>query len=126
MLLEQRGYEVPLLLADHGVNRDRVRPGLCLVLLGHQDVGPVRLAADVVVDPRKLVLKFCWRMHRGAKHAKSSGIGDCGHDIAAVAKRHQWQVDAQHVADRGLHIRRSFAPVQLRRQMSGLASAGST
>ena len=58
-----------------------------------------------VLHPGEFVLELLRCVHRRAKHTETARIGDRGDDIPAVAKSNQRQLDAQHVADRGLHVR---------------------
>ena len=67
---------------------------LALELRRHDQIHPVGLAADRLVDPRQLTVELLGGVRRGAQHAESAGVGDRGHHVAAVAEREEREVDA--------------------------------
>ena len=67
---------------------------LALELRRHDQIDPVGLAADRLVDPRQLTVELLGGVRRGAEHAEPAGVGDRGHHVAAVAEREERKVDA--------------------------------
>ena len=75
-----------------------------LVLAGDHDVDAVGLVADVLVDPLQLDLELLGREADGAEHAEAAGLGDGGHDVAAVGEGEDRELDAELVAEGGVHV----------------------
>jgi hypothetical protein len=59
-----------------------------------QQVDPVRLAADLVVDPGQIGLQARRAVRGGAQHAEAPGAGDGSDNIPAVAEGKDRDVDA--------------------------------
>jgi len=76
---------------------------LALELRGHDDVDTVGPALHLLVDPGEFLVEPIRGEGRAAEHTEAAGIGDRGNDVAAVAEGEQREVDAELVADRGLH-----------------------
>ena len=79
-----------------------------LVLAGDDDVDAVGLVADVLVDPLQLHLELLGREADGAEHAEAARLGDGGHDVAAVGEGEDRELDAELVAEGGVHGDQSF------------------
>src|SRR3954447_20428883 len=69
------------------------------LMLGDEDVDAVRLAVDVVVNPRELDLERLRREARATEDTEAAGAADRGDDVAAVAEGEQREVDTDKVAD---------------------------
>ena len=80
-----------------------------LVLAGNDDVDPVGLVTDVLVDPLELDFELVrWETH-GAQHAEAAGTADRRHDVAAVTEGKDGELDPQLVTQFGTHV--CFLPV---------------
>ena len=97
---QQSGDEAPVVLRDPA---GQLTAGQVLTLpleLGrHDEVDPVGLPADMVIDPRQFLVELL-RSERGrAKHAESARIGDRGDDVAAVAEGEERKIDTELFTD---------------------------
>jgi hypothetical protein len=81
----------------------RVHLAHALVLPGDHEVDAVGLVADVLVDPLELDLELLGREADGAEHAEAARLRDGGHDVAAVGEGEDRELDAQAVAEIGVH-----------------------
>ena len=79
-----------------------------LVLAGDHDVDAVGLVADVLVDPVELDLELLGREADGAEHAEAAGLADGGDDVAAVGEGEDRELDAELVAEGGVHVGQSL------------------
>ena len=70
---------------------------------GHDDVDAVRLAVDVLVDPRQLDLELLGGERERAEHAEAAGLRDRGDDVAAVREGEDGELDVELVAEWGFH-----------------------
>ena len=96
--------EVAVLGRDHALERAEVELlALADELLRHREVDAVRLAVDVLVDPRELDLELVGAERERAEHAVAAGLADRGDDVAAVREGEERELDAEPVTDRGLH-----------------------
>ena len=103
-LLVLRRYQSP----DLGLELVGVHLVHALVLGRNDDVDPVRLVADVLVDPSELHLELLGSEADGTEDADAPGVGDRGHDVAAVGEGEDGELDAQLAADFGVHRWGSF------------------
>ena len=74
-----------------------------LVLVRDHDVDPVRVVADVLVDPLQLDLELLGREADRPQHAETAGLAHRDDDIAAVREREDRKLDAEFVADGSVH-----------------------
>ena len=74
-----------------------------LVLVGDDDVDAVGVVADVLVDPVQLDLELLGREADGAEHAEAAGLADGDDDVAAVGEGEDRELDAELVAEGGVH-----------------------
>ena len=74
-----------------------------LVLGRDDDVDAVGPVADVLVDPGELHLELFGGEADGAEHADAAGVGDGGHHVPAVGEGEDGELDAQLLADLGVH-----------------------
>ena len=103
---EQVVEERLVLGRDHGgelvLRQSAFLPAGVLLRDDHVDpVTPVR--SDLALDPGAVDLELFGRVCGDAEHAHATGLGDRGDDVAAVAEREDRELDAEHVADLGLH-----------------------
>ena len=87
-------------MASSSADRLRVH---ALVLVGDDDVDAVGVVADVLVDPVELDLELLGREADGAEHAEAAGLADRDDDVAAVGEGEDRELDAEVVADGGVH-----------------------
>ena len=101
---QQIGDEVAVLLGDPTRQiSTRQLFALAFELGGHDEVETVRPAADVVVDPRQLLVQQ-FRGERGrTEDTEPSGIGHCGDDVTAMTEREKREIDTELLADGWLH-----------------------
>ena len=76
---------------------------LPVVLAGDHDVDAVGLVADVLVDPLELDLELLGAEADGAEHAEAAGLADRDDDVAAVGEGEDRELDAESLAELGLH-----------------------
>ena len=99
--------ELPMLLRDrreqHLLELDGIHLAHALVLAGDHDVDAVRLVAHVLVDPLELDLELLGREADGAQDAEPAAARDGGDDVAAMGERENGELDAELVAERGVH-----------------------
>ena len=62
-------------------------------VLGDQQIDPVRLAADMVVDPAEFGFQLLRRVARCAEDPEPAGLADRGDDVAAVGEGKEREVD---------------------------------
>ena len=74
-----------------------------LVLVGNDDVDAVGVVADVLVDPVELDLELLRREADGPEHAETAGLADRDDDIAAVGEGEDRKLDAEFIANGGVH-----------------------
>ena len=74
-----------------------------LVFIGDHDVDPVRMVADVLVDPLELDLEFLRGEADRPQHTETAGLAHRDDDIAAVRERENRKLDAEFVADGSVH-----------------------
>ncbi|SLC86937.1 Uncharacterised protein [Mycobacteroides abscessus subsp. massiliense] len=74
-----------------------------LVFIGDDDVDAVRVIADVLVDPVQLDLELLRGESDGAQDAEASGLTYRDDNIAAVGEGENRELDAELVADGGVH-----------------------
>ena len=74
-----------------------------LVLVGDDDVDAVGVVADVLVDPVELDLELLGREADRAEHAEAAGLADGDDDVAAVREGEDRELDAELVAEGGVH-----------------------
>ena len=100
--------EIQMLLGHHLAQRlgqffgGQVRVH-ALVLVRDDDVDPVRMIADVLVDPLQLDLELLGREADSPQHAETTGLAHRDDDIAAVREREDRELDAELVADGSVH-----------------------
>jgi len=105
VLLENIGSEILVPLRHSGANGIRIESIiLAFKLVGHDQVNAVRLAVDVRIDPREFFFQPVRRKGYGAEHAHAACLGDGHHDVAAMGEGDERKLDAQHVADWGIHV----------------------
>src|SRR5690606_37781755 len=96
LLGEGRAQRLGQLLGVHLVH--------ALVLAGDDDVDAVGPVAYVLVDPGQLDLELLGAEAHGAEHTEAAGLGDGGHDVAAVGEGEDRELDAELVADGRAHV----------------------
>ena len=99
-------HELAVLRRDHALAACSTLVGVAgraLVLGGHDDIDAVGLAVDVLVDPVELDLELLGREGERAEHAHAAGAAHRRDDVAAVAEREDRELDAEGVADFGVH-----------------------
>ena len=89
--------------ADLGLELVGVHLVHALVLGRDHDVDAVGLVAHVLVDPGELHLELLGGEGDGAEDADAAGVGDGGDDVAAVGEGEDGELDAEPVADLGVH-----------------------
>ena len=97
---QQSGDEAPVVLRDPA---GQLTVGQVLTLpleLGrHDEVDPVGLPADMVIDPRQFLVELL-RSERGrAEHSESARIGHCADDVAAVTEGEKGEIGTELVTD---------------------------
>src|SRR3954470_24260621 len=101
---QQLGDESPVVVGDPG---GQLTAGQVLTLaleLGrHDEVDAVRLAADMVVDPRQLLVQPVRCERRRTQHAESACVGDSGHHVSAVAEREEREIYTELLTDGWFH-----------------------
>jgi hypothetical protein len=99
--------ELAMLERDHllqlGLELRGIHLAHALVLAGDHDVDAVGLVADVLIDPLELDLELLRREADGAEHAEAPRLRDGGDHVAAVGEGEDRELDAEPVAERGLH-----------------------
>jgi len=78
-------------------------PPLPSIVHRHGEVDTVGTTVDVLVDPVQLDLELLGTECQRTEHAESTGIGDRGHDIAAVGEGEDGELDPQPLRDRCAH-----------------------
>src|SRR5215217_8820561 len=86
-----------------GQFRSRQLLALAFELGRHDEVDAVGLPADMVVDPRQLLVELLGRKRRRAQHAEPARVGHRRHDVAAMAKREEREIDTELLTDGWLH-----------------------
>ena len=61
------------------------------------------MVADVLVDPVQLDLELLGGEADGAEHAEAAGLAHRDDDVAAVGEGEDRELDAELVAERGVH-----------------------
>ena len=74
-----------------------------LVLVGGDDVDPIGVIADVLVDPVELDFELLGGEADRAEDAEAARLADGHHHVAAVCEGEDRQVDAELVAEWGVH-----------------------
>ena len=82
-----------------------------LVLVRDDDVDAVGVVADVLVDPVQLDLELLRGEADRAEHAEAAGLAHGDDDVAAVGEREDRELDAELVADGGVHACSSVGAV---------------
>ena len=67
-----------------GIEAAAVTPG---EVCGEQQIHPVGLVADFLLDPVHLHLEILERVSRDPQHPQTSGLGDGGGHVATMGKR---------------------------------------
>ena len=89
--------------ADLGLELVGVHLVHALVLGRDDDVDAVGPVADVLVDPGELHLELLGGEGDGPEDADAPGVGHGGHHVAAVGEGEDGELDAEPVADLGVH-----------------------
>ena len=101
---QQVGDETAVVLRDPaGELTPRQVLAFALELRRHDEVDAVGLRADVVVDPRQLLVQLLRRECRRTKHAEPAGVGDGGHHVPAVTEGEEREIDTELLTDGWLH-----------------------
>ncbi len=100
--------EVEVLLRHHLAQRLgqllRGQVGVhAFVFVRDHDVDAVGVIADVLVNPFQLDLQLLGREADRSEHAEPPGLADRYDDVAAVGEGEYRELDAEFVADRGVH-----------------------
>ena len=99
--------EAAVVVGDHGgelgLELDRVELAHALVLAGDDDVDAVGVSPHVLVEPVELDLELLGGEADGAEDAEAAGVGDGRHHVAAVGEGEDGELDAEAVADVGVH-----------------------
>ena len=74
-----------------------------LVLIGDDDVDAIGVVTDVLVDPVQLDFELFGGESDGAQHAEATGLAHRDDDVPAVGEGENRELDAELVADRGVH-----------------------
>jgi hypothetical protein len=108
--------EAPVLFGhggeQHGLELLRVDLAHALVLAGDDDVDAVGLVTDVLVDPGELDLELFGRKADGAEHAEAAGLADRRDHVAAVGEGEERELDAESIAEGGVHGPRRYGALQ--------------
>ena len=72
-------------------------------LAGTMRSTPYDFAADVVVDPRQLLVQLLRGERRRTEHAEPAGVGHGGDDVAAVTEGEEREIDTELLTDGWLH-----------------------
>ena len=107
VLGQQAAGEAAVVLGHHRLELclelHRVHLAHALVLAGDDDVDAVGIVAHVLVQPFELDLELLGGEADGAEDADAAGVGHRGHDVAAVGEGEDGELDAESVADLGVH-----------------------
>ena len=104
---EQLRGELAVLQRDHRaqvlLELARVHLAHALVLLRDHQIDAVGLVADVLVDPAALDLELLGREADRAEHAEAARLRDRGDHVAAVREGEDRELDAEALAEIGVH-----------------------